>query len=252
MRHNIEKILELSSDKNLAKLLIDTFIDVERGYFLKSWKTSELDAGHFVEAVRRFIEFKLNGSYTAIGTSLTTFNVQVLNAYENKPGQHESYRILIPRVLYSIYCIRNKRGVGHLGSVSPNHSDATYILSSVKWVLAEIIRLNSNIPADETTKILDHLNERNIEGVWEVNDKKRILLDGLNLKQKILFLLHDSEQLSDNQLFEYIEYSNRTYFKKSLKELHKCRLIEYSLNGKCTLSVKGVKEVESFLLKNNT
>lgn len=249
MRDKIKSIVEGASDKTLADNIISSFTEVEKNYFLKSWKTSELDAGHFVESVRRFIELQLNGNYTPIGTNLSIFNPPTLTSYENKSG-HESYRILIPRVLYSIYCIRNKRGVGHVGEVSPNHSDATYILASVKWVLAEIIRLNSNISADETTKILDHLNERNIEGIWDIGQKKRILIDGLNLKQKILFLLYNSTKIKDEELLDFIEYSNKTYFKKALKELHKNRLIEYFDDGNCELSMKGSHEVENFLLSN--
>src|SRR5688572_28399603 len=121
-------ILERSSDATLAGHILSAYQEVESNYYLKSWKTSELDAGHFVEAIRRFIELRLFGKYTPIGQRLSTFNDAALKAYENAAGE-ESYRIHIPRVLYSIYGIRNKRGVGHLGLVSPNHMDASFIVA---------------------------------------------------------------------------------------------------------------------------
>ena len=135
----INTILEKASDKKLAEHIINSFKEVERNYHLKSWKTSSLDAGHFVEAVRRLIELKLFGQYTPINKPLPNFNDKCLNSYLNKQGE-ESYRIHIPRLLFTIYGIRNKRGIGHISNIKPNKIDSTLILSSCKWVLAEIIR----------------------------------------------------------------------------------------------------------------
>ena len=58
MESKVLSIIEQASDSDLAKLIIDSYKEVERNYFVKQWKTSELDAGHFVESVRRFIELE--------------------------------------------------------------------------------------------------------------------------------------------------------------------------------------------------
>jgi hypothetical protein len=244
----INTILEKASDKKLAEHIINSFKEVERNYHLKSWKTSSLDAGHFVEAVRRLIELKLFGQYTPINKPLPNFNDKCLNSYLNKQGE-ESYRIHIPRLLFTIYGIRNKRGIGHISNIKPNKIDSTLILSSCKWVLAEIIRLNSQLPIEETENLIDEIIERNVEGIWEVGETIRILEDGLSLKNKILYLLYNKNSLKDSEIQNITEYSNITYLKKTLREFHKKRLIEYKDNGDCILSPKGALEAEKIIQK---
>lgn len=244
----IKDIIEKASDEKLAEHILNSFKEVEKNFHLKSWKTSSLDVGHFVEAVRRFIEFKLFGQYTPINKPLPNFNEKCLNSYLNKQGE-DSYRIHIPRLLFTIYGIRNKRGIGHISNIKPNKIDSTLILSSCKWVLAEIIRINSQLPIDETEKLIDEIVERNIEGIWEVGETVRILKDGLSLKEKILYLLYNKQSLNDSEIKKITEYSNMTYLKKTLREFHKKRLIEYKDDGECILSPKGAVEAEKIILK---
>lgn len=243
----VKSIIEKASDATLANHIITTFQEVEKNFNLNSWKTSSLDSGHFVEAVRRFIELKLFGQYTPINKALPNFNDKCLQSYQNKQGD-ESYRIHIPRLLFTIYGIRNKRGIGHISNLKPNKIDSTLILSSCKWVLAEIVRLNSQYEIEETEVLIDEIIQRNIEGIWKVGETTRILKDGLNLKEKILYLLYNNISLKDTDIKDITEYSNFTYLKKTLKDFHKRRLIEYNDNGVCILSPKGAVEAEKLIL----
>lgn len=248
MEQSIVQILHQASDNILSQQIARSYEELEQKYFIKEWKSSELESGHFVESIRRLIEFKLFGSYTPIGQNLSSFTPQVLASYENNQG-NESYRIIIPRVLYSIYCIRNKRGVGHVSLISANHQDATFILESCKWVMAEIIRLESSLDPDISRRLVDKIIQRDVEGLWEEGDIKRILISGLTLKESILFLLFDKSPQSSYEIRSIIEYKNKTYFNKALKELHTKRILEYQSNGECVLSPKGRKEAERIILK---
>jgi hypothetical protein len=244
---SISNILEATSDQALATEIVQSFQEIEKNFYLKAWKVSELDAGHFVEAVRRFIEFKLFGNYTPIGTSLANFNDVVLKRYESASGD-DSYRIHIPRSLLIIYGIRNKRGVGHLGNIKPNKIDASLILSISKWVLAELVRLNSTHDIIESECLIDEIIERNIEGIWETGTIKRVLIDGLSIQEQILLLLFNSTILTDKQLYDIIENGNYTYLKQVLKALHTKRLIEYNgSNGQCLISPKGSAKANKIL-----
>lgn len=247
MENKVRSIIEAASDKVLSDHIVDSYKDVERNYFIKSWKTSELDAGHFVESVRRFIEYKLFGKYTPISKALPSFNDKTMLSYVNSQGD-ESYRVHIPRTLLTVYGIRNKRGVGHISNVSPNHLDATFIVSSVKWVLAEIVRVNSSYNPDETSKIVEHIVDRSVEGIWENSDITRILVEGLSLKEQIMFLLYATEEIFDQKILDVIEYKNKAYFKRTLKQLHSARLIEYKPNGECLISPKGIAYAEEIII----
>lgn len=240
------KILEQASDLTLAKHIIESYKEVEKNYFLKQWKTSELDAGHFVEAVRRFIDLQLTGKYRPIGNSLPPLNEACLQTYQSHSGD-DSYRLHIPRVLLSVYGIRNKRGVGHISKISPNYQDAAFVISSIKWVLAELIRINSTISADETAKVVDHIIDRDFEGVWEQGDITRILVDGLTLKEQILFLLFATNFNTVEQLTTAIEVKDKSYFRRVIKQLHDGRFIECR-GESCLLSPKGRVIAEKIVL----
>src|SRR5438046_407108 len=122
----IRDIIAAVSNDTLAAAIINSYVELETNHFIQAWKTSELDAGHFVEAVRRFVELKLFGRYPAIGATLSPLNDVALKRYESAAGD-EAYRLHIPRVLFAMYGIRNKRGVGHLSMIKPNRIDASLI-----------------------------------------------------------------------------------------------------------------------------
>ena len=92
------EILKNGFDSKIAKAILESYIEIERNYALRKWKPSELDAGHFVEAVRRAIEKELVGNYQPFNKSLPPFNDNALKVYEQYSGD-ESYRLIIPRVL---------------------------------------------------------------------------------------------------------------------------------------------------------
>ena len=167
---------------------------------------------------------------------------------ENLSGS-EAYRLHIPRAMLTIYGMRNKRGVGHVGLVNPNQLDSTFILSTVKWILAEIIRIESSYSADETFKIVNRIIERPVENLWSLGDVKRILTTGLKLKEKILLLLFHGNPETEKNLIGFIEAKNIKHFRSVLHDLHKNRLIEYDSNLLCTLSPLGYSEVEKMLFK---
>ena len=94
----IDNLLKQKFPDKIVIRIVQSYYDIENNYRIGKWKTCELDAGHFVEAVRRLIEHELLGSYTPFSKRLQTFNQNVLNTYESARG-NESFRILIPRVL---------------------------------------------------------------------------------------------------------------------------------------------------------
>jgi len=248
----IKTQLESKYPSDLVKALIDSYIELKRNFKLGKFKPSELEGGFFVECVRRIIEFELFGTTIPISKKLSIFNDSEMKRYENANGD-ESFRIHIPRVLKSIYNIRNKRGVGHLSKVSANLIDSTYIVAACDWVMAELLRQVSNLEPDECQRIVDSIVLRKLPIVFEDGDTQRILNIQMSTKDKVLTLLyHNSHPIEDKKLFDWIEYSNMSVFKlKVLKPLHKSRFIEYRKNGTCVLTPKGIEYVEDVILKCN-
>ena len=94
----------------------------------------------------------------------------------------------IPRLLIAVYDIRNNRNIGHANvSILPNHTDAALLLGVVKWLMCELIRNFSN-------KNIDHLLLQISATInpfyWEEKDRRRILVDGLDMDEEILVHLY--------------------------------------------------------------
>jgi hypothetical protein len=232
----------------LVDAVLSSYKEIEENYLLGKWKASELDAGHFTEAVRRIIEEEVLGKHTALGKSLPSFSQAELKKYENGSCD-ESFRILLPRVLYGVYGIRNKRGVGHLGVVSPNEMDATLILYSVKWVLAELVRLASGLSTSETQALVDGLVERKLSVIWKHDGITRILNSSTPARDQVLVLLYDKSPQTEDELRESIKYQNKSKFKTILKGLDSKNFIARTPAGLCIISPKGVIQAESIIKK---
>ena len=170
--------------------------------------------------------------------------------YEQASGD-DSYRMLIPRALKAIYNVRNKRGVGHLNNFSANEMDATYIMYTTEWVLAELVRLSSHLPVQETQELVDDIVERQVKLLWKSNGIVRVLETGLSAKKKILVLLYDQSPRSEESLRSIIEYKNKAKFRSLLGKLHRERLIEHKEDENCVITPKGSVEAETIINRNH-
>jgi hypothetical protein len=81
----------------------------------------------------------------------------------------------------------------------------------------------------EAQETVDALVERKIGLVWEVEEIKRVLDPNMNKVDQTLVLLYSKPAwVAEQDLFNWIEYSNANMFRKNiLRMLHKNRLIEY-------------------------
>ncbi len=260
MEQEIRDLLEQASDPQLAERILTTYKNTERQFYTQDWKACQPEAGQFVEAVRRFLELKLGlksqcpEGYTPIGDRLPNFNESVLKQYENKQEGDVAYRTLIPRLLFTIYTLRNKRGGGHLPAVDPGHQDATVILHIVKWVLAELIGLNSTYGQADTLRLVNHVRERPVELFWKSSRTGvvRLEVDEPDIGHCILLLLFGGGLNTGEDLLRSIQITNTSALQARLKLLHKDGCIEYqSFFVPIELRQKGMSLAEELMLKHS-
>lgn len=244
------EVLASASNLGIATAVTDSYAEIVRHYALRNWKTAGLDSGHFVEAVRRFLEHKLFAKSTPLDSGLSRFNDGALKSYESAAGD-DSYRILIPRVLFGIYSIRNKRSIGHLGAVAASQLDAMLLMNSAKWVVAELVRLNATGSADDTRRLIDVIIQREIETLWQEGGIVRILDTSLKTPKQILVLLALRGDQTPRELQRVIEYKRAGDFMKILRRLHNDRFLELT-DELVTISPKGIAEAEEILGKSRS
>jgi hypothetical protein len=233
---------------DLVDFLLIAYIEIKENYLLGRHEPSELNGGKLVEACYRILEFAINGTYTAVGIH-TPDMIGKLRAFEQIPAATaiESYRIHIPRTLTTIYNIRNKRGVGHLGGdINPNFADASFIVACSDWTIAELLRIHYACSLDEAQKIVDAIVTRPTFLIHQIEDIKRVLNPTLKHRDQVLVLLASEYPsfITDSKLIEWIEPKSKSTFIGVLKKLHSERLIEYGPDKKCHILPTGLKYVD--------
>jgi hypothetical protein len=247
IKSDIISVLEVVHPHELADSLLTNYENALSEYKKSNWMYFGNEIGQFIEVARRIIEHQLDSKYTPLSDMLKIFNEKVLLEWENHNSEYpEVYRVIIPRCLYAMYCLRNKRGMIHKNHIDPNKMDATVLLGNTKWVLAELFRIASMLPFEDTEAVINAIMSKETSIVWDVGNCLRILDTKMCSKNKVLCLLYIRDGQTDTELRNSIEYKNVSDFKKLLKSLHKNKFIEYS-NSKCLISPVGIDVVEKLL-----
>jgi len=231
--------------------LLKEYNSIIQNYMEKRWTASELSGGRFCEIVYTILEGYARATYASSPSKPSSF-VDACKRLENYSNVPRSFQILIPRMLPSLYEIRNNRNVGHVGGdVDSNSMDANAVVSMCSWILGELIRVLHNTTIAEAQKIVDFLTNRKIPLVWDFGKVKRILNPKINLKNQILLLIGTSSAtVKTSDLINWIEYSDKKYFMRTLHQLHKQRVLELSPDGKeVEILPPGTLHVESLISK---
>lgn len=233
--------------------LIEEHRRIVQSFMERKWLPSELSGGRFCEIVYTILDGHAKGSYPNKLTKPPNF-VQACRNLENNVNVPRSFQILIPRMLPALYEIRNNRGVGHVGGdVDPNYMDASAVVSMADWILAEFARVFHGLSIADAQMFVNSMVERRIPLIWTNGDVKRVLKVDLPLKDQVLLLIASCPNGSDtNDLFKWVEYKNRAYFNRLLRQLHKERLAELDENASyISLLPPGAKYVDEHMRRNN-
>jgi len=143
--------------------------------------------------------------------------------------------------------IRNSRDVAHIGGVvSPNHSDAKFVVACADWVLTELVRHYFQCPIDVASATVRDLNELQLPVIAEVDGFIRVQNVNLSIKDRVLVvLLHRHPQkVRDVDVATWLGYGNISRFRSSiLSELHRSAFIHHD-ERMLSILPKGIKYVE--------
>lgn len=232
--------------------LLTEFAKITQNYRERRWEAHNLDGGRLCEVAYTVLDgYTSAGNYAARASKPGNFGA-ACRTLESKTGYPDSARLTIPRVLVSLYEIRNRRGVGHVGGdVDANHMDAEFVLAAAKWVVAELVRLFHSTDIQTATDVVDALMDRTMPIIWEVDGIKRVLDTKLPLADQTALLLYaDPSPTSEKDLANFLEQDRLANYRRVLDRLHKARMVEWNkATGVVTLSPLGRKDVEDRLLK---
>jgi hypothetical protein len=237
----------------LRNPLVSEFSQIVTNFSERRWSSAELSGGRFSEIVYTILEGHARGVYATSPSKPSNF-VDACRSLEKNSGEPRSFQILIPRLLPGLYEIRNNRNVGHVGGdVDPDYMDSSAVMAITSWILAELIRVFHGISTEEAQRIVNGLAERKLPLIWKSGNMRRVLKSVLPLRDQILLLLAShSGKVGFDDLLKWTDYKDKAWFKKSLRKLHKERLLEFteSLPSNIELLPPGVEIANELIAKH--
>lgn len=229
----------------LVDELVEAYVEAKRRFHLGDHRPQAVEGGRFSEAALRVIQHECGLAVTPLGRSLPAVNDQMLARFESATTAPEAIRFHIPRVLKTIYGIRNKRDAAHLADgIDPNLQDATLIVASMDWVMAELVRLHHGVSATDAQKIIEDLVTREVPAVQEIAGQPVILTD-LQPRDQTLLVLYRAGATGTtmNELLEWLP-TRRDHLRDRLRRLQEGKLVLVHKNGNVYITDRGMREVE--------
>lgn len=215
----LEEIL-LNVPERLAEELETELSNLESRFARHDWAPLELNGGRFAEAVFRYLEWKESGGrFTPIGRQLDRHGI--VHRVQNNPAVPEGLRFHVLRCAELLLDIRNRRDVGHLGAdIDVSEMDSRLVLRLVSWVMAEIVREETQLPSDEAQAIIDRLSSREMSMVEIVDGDLLVTATQFEAIERALIALYHSfpNPVNINTLRESVRYANKTRFNKLLEK----------------------------------
>jgi len=219
------------------------FQKLHEQYFLGRWEPSQLDGGRFAEAVLRVVEYKDKSVFTPIGTRLN--RQAIVSSAEQNTALADSLRFQIPRLAGLILDFRNNRNVGHLGAIDVNGMDSTFVLHAANWIVAELIRLETQMHPEDAQEEIKKIIERKVPIIEEIGGRLKCLNPTLDVKEKVLVFCYQKypEAITLDDLFDWTEYTNKGVLRRKLIELNKDGRVDFRDNS-VRLTKRGLIWVE--------
>lgn len=196
---DIKKQLSVHIDSELVDALLDTYFQAKKHFLREDFDSALNQVGRFVENTLRVVHFLV---YREKLDEIPNVIDEVRRLESNPASQlpssisqaEEVLRLVIPRIAYAAYVLRSKRGAVHVKPVSPSYIDAVLTISICDWILAELVRLFSVMPAEKVEELLHRIVRRDLPIIQQFSEEDMVVLRNMGCKYEILALLFKKGQ----------------------------------------------------------
>ena len=245
---DVETILASNIELSLVKRLLEYYQKLKQNFSFGKYEECEVNSAKFAETAFRILQYLTKQQYTPLDEDIRINDL--IKYLEDLPKNRHavSIRILIPRVLWTVYTIRSKRGVIHTSEIDPNLMDATFLVSACDWVLAELIRLFGTENPNEAQKIITIIVERTIPIIEEFDGDLKVLNPKLSVADKILLILYQKcpDYVATGDLKKWIKTKSSSHISTVLRQLEDDAKI-YRRDKENKITRKGILYIEKKL-----
>lgn len=205
---------------SVAKHLVDEFVTLRQE--VATGRVGGSSPGKFVEAVVQALQVMERGSFDP-----KPHVDQYLRDLESRETLDDGLRICASRIARSMYALRNKRSIAHLGDVDANRVDLAYLLHAAQWILSEFVRVIGGVPMELAGRIVSEINAP-VAGLVDDLSGRKIVVANLTAREEILVLLHSEhpDALGIGALYSAMDRRDRSTVRKAVQGLWRERLVE--------------------------
>ena len=211
-------------------------------------RLSAVEGGRFAEAAFRLLQQETTGTFTPLGKSLPRTD-RLIESLEQLPSATypESVRVHIPRALRVVYDIRNKRDAAHLADgIDPNLQDATLVVSTLDWILAEFVRLHHNVSANAAQTFVEELATRVAPVVQDFDGFLKLFNPKLGVTDQVLVFLHQRGAIGAdyNELSQWVNPKSLKNLRRTLPALVHQKRFAHQVGDRYIITHTGQQDVE--------
>ena len=181
-------------DGQLVRFLVDEFISQERRYVLGDWEPATLDGGQFTEVASRIIYYVDSGNLSR----RKRFNDCLRYIEDEKNANRHNFpkrrtALHLCKVLRTIYKFRSQRGAVHIDpDYTANEMDSTLVISSVRWVMAELLRVFWSGDRGEVARAIGEIVKYDVPAVLSLDNRHLVMRTDCTVEEEILLLLYNT------------------------------------------------------------
>lgn len=253
MLHQIEAGLKSHFDAKLVEELLAAYQDAKHNYYLGGLRLSAVEGGRFCEAAFRMLQQATTKKFTPLGKTLNITSIILELSNVPSPNAPDSVRLYIPRALRVVYDVRNNRDAAHLSDgIDPNRQDASLVVSTLDWILAEFVRLYHGVSPDEARKIIDGLVTRQVPAVEDFDGFLKVLKPRARVSEYLLLVLYErgTTGATYHELQSWVRPSMRRNLRRTLNGLVHNDALIHEQGERFFMTKLGHAEVEKRNLHN--
>ena len=183
MQNTVIENLSAHIPESIVNDLLQTHSEVTGSYRSGDLQNVLTKAGRFVEHTLRALEYLCSNKVVNRIKSVS----EAINDLEQQTVLPESLRLIVPRVCNAIYCVRSKRNAVHVNEIDPTQIDAAYVVATLNWVLAELVRIyhvsdeklvkgTMDALSKSTLPLIEEIDGEHFVGKWVPAEVELLLL----------------------------------------------------------------------------
>lgn len=209
-------------------------------------------SGKFVEILVQVFQ-SLDPQRAGHDASVIGVDTELNETYERRPVRslpNES-RVAIVRIARGIYALRSKRSIVHRNEIDPNLADLECIFQSAQWIMAELVRVSTQLSMEEARNLVAAVQRPIVPFVEVIMGRPLVLRADLSVDDELLLILHNSYSretpVSRAEIGVALNRRSDRAVRKSIGVLYEKRLIEGGTKVGYRLTKLGVQKAFDLL-----